>query len=542
MLAGILVGEAAARRLRQSYGGQGDSPGPHINNGLQVRGWAAAALIAACFAFGAHAAPVAGARTRKQLASQIDGYVNQRKFAAATWGVKVVSTVTGLTLYENHADRLLSPASNTKLYTSALGLVRFGGSHRIATPIFATSQPDAGGVLRGDLIVSGRGDWSWNSQRLGTNFWDIFAPFVNAVASHGVRQVTGEIIGDATYFRGEPTGSSWTIDDLREGEAAEISALTLDDNVMQVSVAPGPAVGQPCLVTPVQPGTGLVFSNQTVTAASGGPERLEAFCPSGGKAVFLIGTVPAGSGNQIIDLPVPEPACWFAAALKMALARRGIAVAGEARGVAWPRTPSWDARTLLKLGEVISPPLRDMVRDFMKPSQNLEADTLLWDVGESARSPDTPSWMSSEAVGLTVLRGWLKTADIPTADVQFDEGSGLSRNNLTTASATVALLQFMTRNPEAQDFMESLPISGIDGSLRYRFEKDAGTRNVRAKTGTLRWATALSGYVTSAAAERLAFSMMLNRYEPAPGHSAREEVDALVLMLANFAGRSNEAK
>ncbi|MGO8696104.1 MAG: D-alanyl-D-alanine carboxypeptidase/D-alanyl-D-alanine-endopeptidase [Limisphaerales bacterium] len=503
---------------------------------------AAVLVIAACFAFGTQAAPKVGAKTREQLASQIDGYINQRKFAAAAWGVKVASTVTGLTLYQNHADRLLSPASNTKLYTGALGLVRFGGQYRVATPIFATSRPDANGILRGDLMVSGRGDWSWNSRRLGTNFWDVFAPFVNTVASNGVRQITGEIIGDATYFRGEPTGSSWTIDDLREGEAAEISPLALDDNVMQVSVTPGPASGQPCLVTPLQPGTGLIFSNQTVTVASSGSGRIEAFRPSDGKVVFLVGTAPAGSGSQMLDVPVPEPATWFAAGLKMALARHGITVAGQARGVAWPRTPSWDARTLVKLGEVVSPPLRAMVRDFMKPSQNLEADTLLWNVGEAVRSPDTPSWISSEALGLTVLRGWLKAANIPAADVQFDEGSGLSRNNLTTANATVALLQFMARNPEGQDFMESLPIGGVDGSLRYRFEKDAGTRNVRAKTGTLRWVSALSGYVNSAAGDRLAFSIMLNRFEPARGHAAREEVDAVALMLANFAGHSNEAK
>ena len=483
-----------------------------------------------------------GAKTREQLASQIEGYINQPKFAAAAWGVKVVSLATGLTLYENHADRLLSPASNTKLYTGALGLARFGGGHRIVTPLFATSQPDAAGILHGDLIVSGRGDWSWNSRRLGTDFWEIFAPFVETLASRGVRQITGEIIGDATYFRGKPTGSSWTIDDLDEGEAAELSALALDDNSMQVSVTPGSAAGQPCLVTALQPATGLEFSNQTMTVASRGSERIEAFRPSGGKNVFILGTLPAGGSKQILDIAVPEPASWFAGALKMALERKGITVGGEARGVTWPQSPSWEARNLVKLGEVSSPPLREMVRDFMKPSQNLEADTLLWDVGESARGPTTPPWMSSEAVGLMALRGWLKTADIPMSEVQFDEGSGLSRNNLTTANATVALLRFMARNPEAQDFLESLPIGGVDGSLRYRFEKNAGTRNVRAKTGTLRWASALSGYVTSAAGERLAFSIMLNRFEPASGHNAREEVDALVLMLADFAGGSHESK
>ena len=91
------------------------------------------------------------------------------------------------------------------------------------------------------------------------------------------------------------------------------------------------------------------------------------------------------------------------------------------------------------------------------------------------------------------MREFLATAGVREGDVRFDEGSGLSRNNLTTANATVALLLFMARSPEAEDFSDSLSIAGVDGSLRDRFKKDAATGKVRAKTGSLRWATALSG-------------------------------------------------
>ncbi len=499
------------------------------------------AVMAAGFAVGAQVAPGAGAKTLDELAGQMDAHIAQPKFSSATWGVKVVSIATGRTLYENHADRLMSPASNSKLYTGALGLDRFGGDHRFVTPILATGQTDAAGVLRGNLIVCGRGDWSWNPRRLGTNFWDIFEPFVAAVTNAGVRQITGDIVGDATFFRGGPTGSTWTIDDLQEGETGEISALALDDNVMQVEIAPGPAAGKACVLTPLQPGTGLNFSNQTVTVASNASAHIKAFRPLDGKIVFVVGRLPAGGTNQILDVAVPEPAAWFAAGLKMALARSGIAVAGQTHGLEWPQTPPWDPGTLVKVGEVLSPPLRNMVRGFMKPSQNLEADTLLADIGESARSSNAPVWMTSEAAGLAALREWLAAAGVRESDVRFDEGSGLSRNNLTTANATVELLQFMARSREEQDFMDSLPIAGVDGTLRRRFKSDAATGNVRAKTGTLRWAFALSGYVTSATGERLAFSIMLNRFEPVPGHSGHEEIDPLVLMLANFIGSSDES-
>ena len=482
-----------------------------------------------------------GALTVAELAGQIDAHISQPKFSAAIWSIKIVSLDTGRTLYENHADRRMSPASNSKLYTGALGLDRFGGGYQIVTPIFATAPVDAAGTLHGDLIVSGRGDPSWNARRLGTNFWDIFEPFVAVLTNAGVREITGDLVADATFVRGQPTGSSWTIDDLRDGEVGEICPLTLNDNLTQVRVEPGAAAGQPCSLTPLHPGTGLIFSNQTTTVASNLPAHLETFHPLAGKIVFILGQLPVGGTNEILDVIVPEPAEWFAAALKISLAQHGITVAGQTRSVLWPQPPPWNPAALVKIGEVLSPPLRDIVRGFMKPSQNLETDMLLADVGELTRSSNATAWQTSEAAGLAALYDFLVAAGAPTNDVQFDEGSGLSRNNLTTANATVALLQFMAKHRESAAFVDSLPIAGVDGSLRNRLKATAAAGNVRAKTGTLRWAHALSGYVTTAAGERLAFSIMLNRFLPAPGRSGHDEIDPIVLLMANFKGRSFES-
>jgi D-alanyl-D-alanine carboxypeptidase/D-alanyl-D-alanine-endopeptidase (penicillin-binding protein 4) len=121
--------------------------------------------------------------------------------------------------------------------------------------------------------------------------------------------------------------------------------------------------------------------------------------------------------------------------------------------------------------------------------------------------------------------------------VRFEEGSGLSRNNLLTARATVALLAAMARHPAGKDFEASLPVAGRDGTLRSRLRGTAAEGNVSAKTGTLRWANALSGYLHTAGGERLAFALLLNRHAPSPGApSAREELDQLVTLLAAYAG------
>src|SRR5207248_6016176 len=156
------------------------------------------------------------------------------------------------------------------------------------------------------------------------------------------------------------------------------------------------------------------------------------------------------------------------------------------------------------LGEIQSPPLRDLVLALLKPSQNLETDLLFDHLGERQRAADTPAGRTAEELGVTALSSFLRANRLPAADVHFEEGSGLSRNNLTTANATLALLVFMSRHAAADDFIRALPIAGVDGSLRKRMKGTPAEGNVRAKTGSLRWANSLSGYVTTGAGERLA--------------------------------------
>jgi D-alanyl-D-alanine carboxypeptidase/D-alanyl-D-alanine-endopeptidase (penicillin-binding protein 4) len=175
----------------------------------------------------------------------------------------------------------------------------------------------------------------------------------------------------------------------------------------------------------------------------------------------------------------------------------------------------------------------------LKPSQNLYTDLLLEHVGEQTRKAETPKRESSEDLGIAELNRFLSEAGIKKGEVLFEEGSGLSRNNLTTPNATIALLQFMSKHKAAAAYLEGLPIAGVDGTLRNRMKGTAAAGNVRAKTGTLRWANSLSGYVQSAAGERLAFSIMLNRYHNTdPSQTARGDLDEIAVMLAEFKGRS----
>ncbi len=482
-------------------------------------------------------APASGAKTLAALHAQLEAHVGAPRFAGALWGIKVVSLESGRTLYENEPRRLQSPASNSKLYAGALALHRLGGDYRIVTPLFATAAPDANGMVAGDVIVSGRGDPSWNSSPKREAFSAVFTPLAEALARAGVKRIEGDLIADASWFRMAPNGAGWTADDLNDYYGAEVSALSLEDNYADVRIVPGSAVGQPAGVALLQPATGLTVENRATTIAKGGTRRIEVRRFFDETIVRIFGEVPLEAAPLVESITVPRPAAWFAAAAHAELGRRGIAIAGKPRSVRWPEVGPV-LGSAVRLGEIASPPLRELVRAFMKPSQNLQTDLIFAHVGESSRTPTTPAWRTSEQLAVTALQDFLRQHALEAQDVRFEEGSGLSRNNLTSAAAVVALLKFMAARPDAGDFVDSLPIAGVDGSLRRRMKGTAAEGNVRAKTGTLRWANSLSGYVTTAAGERLAFSVLLNRSVTPVGRNARDDVDAIAVMLAQFAGRA----
>lgn len=479
---------------------------------------------------GAGVRATGGAAAPGDLAAQLENFVTQPRFAGALWGVKVVSLDSGRTLFEHHADRLMSPASNSKLYTGALALDQLGGDYRIRTPLLATAAVDAAGVLGGDLIVAGRGDPSWGAREGKPEFWSVFTPFIDTLRRAGVKRIRGDIVADATWLRSPPEGESWTVDDMSYDYGAEIAGISFLDNYVQIRVTPWAKPFDAPIVEAVEPLAALTFVNhaETVPDSTVG-KTVDARLIPGTRSVEITGRVLVGTKPQVTEAPVPRPAQWFADSLKAALARAGIKVDGVARSAIWPEPP---VRADVKLGEIVSPPLRELVAGFMKPSQNLETDLVFAHVGELRRDDKTPPLQRSDRLAVEALNEFMHTVGVAPNQVIFDEGSGLSRNNLTTAAATVSLLAHMARHREAAAFFASLPTAGVDGSLEKRLRGTAAERNVHAKTGGLRWVSSLSGYVTTAAGERLAFSFMLNRHVAPPDRKGTDELDELAVLLA----------
>jgi serine-type D-Ala-D-Ala carboxypeptidase/endopeptidase (penicillin-binding protein 4) len=492
-----------------------------------------------------------------ELESLLSEHVNAPRFAAATWGVKIVSLESRKTIFEHDAGKLFSPASNCKLYTMALALDQLGGDHRIKTSLYSTAKPDKRGTLKGDLIVYGRGDPTINARLNGEDIYRALQPLVVALTNAGVRRISGDLVGDESFIAGSCYGSGWAWDDVNYYYGAEISALTINDNTLRVSVQPGDAIGEPCVLSIAPPTSYVVLSNRTRTVSAGGKRDINFFRPGEQNVIYVTGQMPLGATNYSDQVTMHDPAKLFVTFFKEALKRNGIKVGGTVRTVNWlsPQAQPVGLAKWVELGAVESLPMREINREVQKPSQNLYTDLVLAYVGSLAeqratnRAAMTDSTnqnetvigrVSSEDLGVRELEKFMKKIGVKRGDVEFEEGSGLSRNNLVTPNATITLLEYMSRHAEAESYLRALPVAGVDGSLRNRMKKTRAEGNVRAKTGTLRWANALSGYVTTAAGERLAFCLMLNRYEPPDAeHAARIELDKIAVMLADFNGRTD---
>jgi D-alanyl-D-alanine carboxypeptidase/D-alanyl-D-alanine-endopeptidase (penicillin-binding protein 4) len=497
-------------------------------------------LFAALLASGALAQEQNPPATLAELRQRLATHIGQPKYDAALWGVKIVSLDSGKTVFEQNPQKLFSPASNSKLYTVALALDRLGADYRIKTSLYAKAKPNRAGTLKGDLIVYGRGDPTINARLHGNDIHKALEPLVCALTNAGVKRIAGDLIGDESYFHGPPFGSGWVWDDLEYYYGAEVSALTINDNTLQAVVKPGARVGAPCQLALLPATAWLTFSNRTETVEKGATRKIHLYHPLCQNVIHVSGQMPVDDAGYTNEVTMHNPAGLFVSFFKQALARQGIKVSGKARSMNWldRQVQPRDLDRLVELGSVESLPLRDIAREVQKPSQNLYTDLLLAHVGEKFRPADLPADGTSEDLGIRELNKFLAEAGIKRGEVIFEEGSGLSRDNLTTPNATVTLLQFMNRHKCARAYLEALPIAGVDGTLKNRMKGTPAAGNVRAKTGTLRWANSMSGHVTTAAGEHLLFSLMVNRcYEARP---ARGDLDTIGVLLASFTGRTSE--
>ncbi len=482
-----------------------------------------------------------GASPKEPLGVRIEAVLADPEAARGFWGIDVVSLISGKTLYSRNADKLFTPASNTKLFITAAALATLGPEYRFRTTLETAGTLDRHGRLLGDLVLTGRGDPNLSGRTLPFHLrteralppLHVLEKLADELVARRIRVIDGDLIADDSYFAFERYGEGWSYDDLDRGWGAPVSALSLNDNVLFVNVLPADRAGEKAFVS-LEPYTDYYpLDNRVVTTPAGtGPRSITIQRRAGSREITLWGSIPQDDAGHNEALALEDPADFVVQVFRRLLERRGIVVYGGARarhsdpaapatirvtatasagsaaggGLGEPSASSQPLSQPMVLTAHESQPLAEDLRVINKVSQNLHAEILLRLLGREKGSAGTA------AAGLEVVRGFLAQCGVKPGEAVFYDGSGLSRKNLVTPRALRGLLECAFLQSWFGRFRDTLPVAGVDGSLAGRMKETFAEENVKAKTGSLDHVNALSGYASTRGGDRVAFVILSNNH------------------------------
>ena len=513
----------------------------------------AAVVFLLCLLAWASDAQVAPGKTRLSLKKQVEHILSQPDLTRGFWGIEVTSLKSGKVVYAQNAERLFTPASNTKLFTTAAALALIGPDYKFRTTVETSGALDKYGRLTGDLVLVGRGDPNLSGRELPYNMRTqrdanpvrVLEKLADELAEKGVKYIDGDIVADDSYFAFERYGEGWSQDDLVWPDGAPVSALTINDNVVFVNILPGARAGDKAFVNVTPFADYYTIDNRLITTPAGTGRKIYINREPGSTTLTLWGTIPMDDNGANEGLAIEDPAQFAATLFRHLLEMRGIAVYGRQRThhtelaslstfttVAVASSRGGDEHSLtaptgpLVLGEYQSAPLAEDIEVINKVSQNLHAEILLRLLGREKGTAGTVQ------AGLEVLRGFLNNAGVSSDDYSFYDGSGLSRQNLVTPHGVVQLLGYAFAQPWGKEFRDTLPVAGTDGSLADRFKDLNPAAHIYAKTGSLGGVKTLSGYAVTVKGEELAFSVLTNNFS-LPGKRINDAIDMIIETVLN---------
>jgi len=437
----------------------------------------------------------------EKLARQIDLQIAEPELQTALVGVMVQSAETGEIIYQRNANTLMLPASNEKIVTSIAALLKLGPGFQYKTEIYTTGQVEDG-VLNGDLVIAGSGDPTFSYRFCEENArCFVFQSWADSLHARGIHTINGNIIGIDDVFDDEFIGYGWSANNLSYAYSAQIGGLMFNENKAQL-ILNADSSGEYLNIS-VIPDLGYLKLQPDLEINADKTEisvdrRLET------NLIRIKGKIQPGFQTKE-NLSIHDPTQYFLAGLKWELIRQGIKIYGDpidADLVAGREKLSGKK----PLFTYTSPPFKDVLKILMKESQNLYAESLVKLLGNKFGNE------GSFAEGEKVVKETLQRFGLDANSYSYMDGSGLCRYNYISPALIVKLLRNMHYHPYGEVFRQSLPIAGVDGTIRSRMKGTVAQNNIFAKTGTISNARCLSGYATTKDGETLVFSTMFNNF------------------------------
>ncbi len=434
-----------------------------------------------------------GDSSERELNSAISRLITRFKIPSAHSSIIISDLRSGEEVYSLNPDLPLKPASNMKIVTTAAALGLLNPEYQFSTGVFADAEIE-NGILTGNIYLKGFGDPFLVPEFL----WDL----ARLTSIKGIEEVSGHLIVDESFFDTvRYPDSDWQRIKMPLWYNAPTGPLSFNFNAISVWATPGERSGDPITVK-TDPACGyFIVENSAVTSSPGNRNRLildlkeeAGFCH-----LLLTGSMPAGYNPQQYFRHIKNPSMYCGHAFLHYLRQNGIAIGDK---IVMGTVPE-NAEELVVHK---SHPLSSLLRSASKFSNNFMMEQTLKTMG--AVCHNTPG---TTAKGAQAVKSYLLECGISVEGFRMNDGSGLSRNNRTTSRQLADLIRYVVREATySPEFMNALPIAGVDGTMKKRLNGNGDNRLVRAKTGVIDGVCALSEIIDGRKDNGLVFSILVN--------------------------------
>lgn len=426
-------------------------------------------------------------------AASLSQWVSRPALSARHTGVNILSLKTGKVIYQKNATVPLIPASNMKLLTSAAGLSLLKPEYQFKTEVYLAKPVYQN--KENTLYLKGYGDPDLNDERLFGLAQDL--------KYQGVTDIAGDLVVDDSYFDQQSRGKGWKTTYGSAAYNARISALSLNRNTVKVWVKPTQP-GQAAEVQ-IEPVTRFFKIINTAYTSSGRTRlKIARTLENGQNVIRVSGNIYSRSAPEAETINLDKPSLYVGEVFKETLAKLGVRIHGK---VLKGRVP----QGAILMSTAKSPPLREIISDLNKHSVNLIGENLLKTLGAVYKGAPGTSQKGAAVIQEAFLQ---QKVGLPANNgVAIADGSGLSPQNRVTAHALSEVLRYMYHQFDVgADFVASLAVSGVEGTLKKRFRNPKLKRKIRAKTGYINRVSTLSGYLQTDSNDVVVFSVLMNHF------------------------------
>lgn len=462
------------------------------------------------------------------LRNDIKSLISNSDFANANIGLCVQAVESGEYIFVSNESKNFIPASTQKIITTAAALDYLGADFKFSTKLYLDGKLNGNGEFMGNVIIRGLGDPSL-SKYYHKEPLEIFDVWIKKLDSLGINSITGNIIGDDSYFDDVYYGPGWSWDDFSYFYSSQVSALSFNDNRVDLYIYSGDSVGDAARINSYPQSNYYRINNRIKTSHPTLSNSLNGSRDFNSNIIKLWGSVPYEQSRKTpntLSLTIENPTLYFLNIFKSKLEQEKISFSGGLMKKSDVHE-NIDYLHSLLLAENFSPPLKEIIDVINQESHNLAAEMILKTLGKENFGNGT-FYSGSE-----YLQKFLLKAGVNVQNVKIFDGSGLSRLNLISPRNLVNVLNYVYRSSNKDIFIKSLAKPGEPGTLKRRMNRSKAEKNVVGKTGSMNNVSAICGYVTTSDNETFAFAIMMQNFT-VPTSLASNLQDLILMRLSSF--------